>query len=59
MEAEIDRCFKCGTCTQCDLCFLICPDISVSERLPESNGLYGEERLLQGLRRLRHYLPDT
>ncbi|MHB8091540.1 MAG: NAD(P)-binding protein [Syntrophales bacterium] len=29
MSAEIDRCFKCGTCTQCDLCFLLCPDISI------------------------------
>lgn len=29
MEAEIARCFQCGTCTQCDLCFLICPDLSI------------------------------
>ena len=29
MEEEISRCFKCGTCTQCDLCFLICPDLSI------------------------------
>ncbi len=29
MPAEIYRCFKCGTCTQCDLCFLLCPDISL------------------------------
>jgi NADPH-dependent glutamate synthase beta subunit-like oxidoreductase/Pyruvate/2-oxoacid:ferredoxin oxidoreductase delta subunit len=29
METEISRCFKCGTCTQCDLCFLICPDLSI------------------------------
>jgi NADPH-dependent glutamate synthase beta subunit-like oxidoreductase/Pyruvate/2-oxoacid:ferredoxin oxidoreductase delta subunit len=29
MQAEIYRCFKCGTCTHCDLCFLLCPDISV------------------------------
>jgi Pyruvate/2-oxoacid:ferredoxin oxidoreductase delta subunit len=29
MEAEISRCFKCGTCTQCDLCFLLCPDVSI------------------------------
>jgi NADPH-dependent glutamate synthase beta subunit-like oxidoreductase len=29
MAAEIDRCFKCGTCTECDLCFLLCPDISL------------------------------
>jgi NADPH-dependent glutamate synthase beta subunit-like oxidoreductase len=29
MEKEVDRCFKCGTCTECDLCFLICPDISI------------------------------
>jgi heterodisulfide reductase subunit A len=31
MEAETARCFKCGTCTQCDLCFLLCPDISITK----------------------------
>ncbi|MEO0249602.1 MAG: FAD-dependent oxidoreductase, partial [candidate division WOR-3 bacterium] len=29
MASEIGRCFKCGTCTHCDLCFLLCPDISI------------------------------
>jgi Pyruvate/2-oxoacid:ferredoxin oxidoreductase delta subunit len=29
MSAEVERCFKCGTCTRCDFCFLICPDISI------------------------------
>jgi NADPH-dependent glutamate synthase beta subunit-like oxidoreductase len=29
MPFEIYRCFKCGTCTHCDLCFLLCPDISL------------------------------
>jgi NADPH-dependent glutamate synthase beta subunit-like oxidoreductase/Pyruvate/2-oxoacid:ferredoxin oxidoreductase delta subunit len=29
MEMETSRCFKCGTCTECDLCFLICPDLSI------------------------------
>jgi NADPH-dependent glutamate synthase beta subunit-like oxidoreductase/Pyruvate/2-oxoacid:ferredoxin oxidoreductase delta subunit len=29
MQTEITRCFKCGTCTHCDLCFLLCPDISI------------------------------
>ncbi len=29
MAAEIYRYFKCGTCTSCDLCFLLCPDISL------------------------------
>jgi NADPH-dependent glutamate synthase beta subunit-like oxidoreductase/Pyruvate/2-oxoacid:ferredoxin oxidoreductase delta subunit len=29
-EAEAGRCFKCGTCTRCDLCFLLCPDISLT-----------------------------
>jgi NADPH-dependent glutamate synthase beta subunit-like oxidoreductase len=26
---EISRCFKCGTCIHCDLCFLLCPDVSI------------------------------
>jgi NADPH-dependent glutamate synthase beta subunit-like oxidoreductase/Pyruvate/2-oxoacid:ferredoxin oxidoreductase delta subunit len=29
MPFEAYRCFKCGTCTHCDLCFLLCPDISI------------------------------
>jgi NADPH-dependent glutamate synthase beta subunit-like oxidoreductase/Pyruvate/2-oxoacid:ferredoxin oxidoreductase delta subunit len=31
MEDEISRCFKCGTCTQCDLCYLLCPDVSITK----------------------------
>lgn len=26
---EAKRCFNCGRCIQCDLCFLLCPDISI------------------------------
>lgn len=26
---EAKRCFYCGTCTGCDLCFLLCPDLSI------------------------------
>ena len=26
---EAKRCFNCGRCVQCDLCFLLCPDISI------------------------------
>jgi NADPH-dependent glutamate synthase beta subunit-like oxidoreductase len=29
IAAEMNRCFKCGTCIECDLCFLLCPDISL------------------------------
>jgi Pyruvate/2-oxoacid:ferredoxin oxidoreductase delta subunit len=29
IQAEICRCFKCGTCIHCDLCFLLCPDVSI------------------------------
>jgi NADPH-dependent glutamate synthase beta subunit-like oxidoreductase/Pyruvate/2-oxoacid:ferredoxin oxidoreductase delta subunit len=31
IEKEMARCFKCGTCTECDLCFLLCPDVSVTK----------------------------
>lgn len=33
MAAEIYRCFKCGTCTGCDLCFLLCPDLSLVKEI--------------------------
>lgn len=26
---EADRCFNCGTCNQCDNCYLFCPDMAV------------------------------
>ncbi len=32
MKDEISRCFNCGICTQCDLCFLLCPDVSLKKR---------------------------
>lgn len=28
---ELSRCFHCGRCTQCDNCFIYCPDISVEK----------------------------
>jgi NADPH-dependent glutamate synthase beta subunit-like oxidoreductase len=31
MEEELSRCFQCGTCSQCDLCFLLCPDVSITK----------------------------
>jgi Pyruvate/2-oxoacid:ferredoxin oxidoreductase delta subunit len=33
---EAKRCFNCGRCIQCDLCFLLCPDISIVKT--EANG---------------------
>ena len=26
---EAKRCFYCGSCIGCDLCFYLCPDISI------------------------------
>ncbi|EFK06006.1 pyridine nucleotide-disulfide oxidoreductase [delta proteobacterium NaphS2] len=26
---EANRCFSCGRCVECDLCFLLCPDLSI------------------------------
>ncbi|MBA4417897.1 MAG: hypothetical protein C0392_08310 [Syntrophus sp. (in: bacteria)] len=28
---EAKRCFYCGSCIGCDLCFLLCPDISIAK----------------------------
>ena len=30
--AEAARCFKCGTCTDCDTCFHVCPDVAISKK---------------------------
>jgi hypothetical protein len=29
MEDEISRCFKCGTCIDCENCLDFCPDLSI------------------------------
>jgi Pyruvate/2-oxoacid:ferredoxin oxidoreductase delta subunit len=31
MAQELSRCFQCGICTGCDLCFLLCPDVSIAK----------------------------
>jgi NADPH-dependent glutamate synthase beta subunit-like oxidoreductase len=36
MDREIARCFKCGTCVDCNYCLDFCPDISI---LKDSSGL--------------------
>lgn len=28
-RAEARRCFSCGTCTGCDTCLLVCPDVAI------------------------------
>lgn len=30
-QSEADRCFSCGTCTQCDNCFYYCPDVAITK----------------------------
>jgi len=29
MDEEISRCFRCGTCSDCEICLDFCPDISI------------------------------
>ena len=31
-QAEAARCFKCGTCVECDVCYHLCPDLAISRR---------------------------
>lgn len=30
-QSEAERCFSCGTCTQCDNCFYYCPDVAITK----------------------------
>jgi NADPH-dependent glutamate synthase beta subunit-like oxidoreductase len=39
MEDEISRCFKCGTCIDCENCLDFCPDLSILK--DATLGLYG------------------
>jgi NADPH-dependent glutamate synthase beta subunit-like oxidoreductase/Pyruvate/2-oxoacid:ferredoxin oxidoreductase delta subunit len=32
VAGEADRCFHCGRCTECDNCFIYCPDVAVMKR---------------------------
>lgn len=31
-QAEIERCFSCGVCDDCDNCFVFCPDVAISRK---------------------------
>jgi len=31
IENELSRCFHCGRCTQCDNCYIYCPDIAIGK----------------------------
>ncbi len=31
-RAEATRCFKCGTCTECDTCYTFCPDFAIVKK---------------------------
>lgn len=30
-QSEAERCFSCGTCTECDNCFYYCPDVAIAK----------------------------
>jgi Pyruvate/2-oxoacid:ferredoxin oxidoreductase delta subunit len=32
IQKSVERCFSCGTCTNCDICYNFCPDLSVKKR---------------------------
>jgi len=29
-KAEAERCFSCGSCIQCNVCLVVCPDVAIS-----------------------------
>ena len=37
LENEISRCFKCGTCIDCENCMDFCPDMSIIREVKEGN----------------------
>jgi Pyruvate/2-oxoacid:ferredoxin oxidoreductase delta subunit len=30
---ETERCFKCGTCNECENCYVFCPDVSILKNM--------------------------
>lgn len=31
-KRELERCFHCGRCTECDNCYIYCPDVSIAKK---------------------------
>jgi 2-oxoacid:acceptor oxidoreductase delta subunit (pyruvate/2-ketoisovalerate family) len=29
-RGEAERCFSCGSCIQCNVCLMVCPDVAIS-----------------------------
>jgi 2-oxoacid:acceptor oxidoreductase delta subunit (pyruvate/2-ketoisovalerate family) len=29
---ELSRCFHCGRCTECDNCYIYCPDVAIAKK---------------------------
>lgn len=32
-KGELERCFHCGRCTECDNCYIYCPDVSIAKKV--------------------------
>ena len=32
LREEMERCFSCGVCDDCDNCFVFCPDVAISRK---------------------------
>jgi NADPH-dependent glutamate synthase beta subunit-like oxidoreductase/Pyruvate/2-oxoacid:ferredoxin oxidoreductase delta subunit len=32
LDSELARCFHCGRCTECDNCYIYCPDVAVAKK---------------------------
>ena len=37
MKSEIERCFHCGSCTTCGICWFFCPDVAIAIDKEESD----------------------
>jgi Pyruvate/2-oxoacid:ferredoxin oxidoreductase delta subunit len=46
--AEADRCLSCGTCLQCDICLLFCPDLALRKDGEHAEGYYILEQFCKG-----------
>ena len=37
MKSEVERCFHCGSCTACGICWFFCPDVAIAINREESD----------------------
>lgn len=55
-DSELARCFHCGRCTECDNCYIYCPDVSIA-KVAETGGFNVDFHYCKGCGVCTHECP--